>query len=195
MVTTGCARRDVRTPALGYSRHDGASGVAKTVDPKRLDRRLGAFVAVIAALLCANNLLPYVGGRDDSCQTMFSGLHWKATENNHLFMPQRALFDSWEYVRGVEAELEPPRPRDPRIGELAAWLNRRDRQINVDALRAVLYQICGAGHRVRLRWIDARNVRRETDDACGDEALSSPCWAIPVRLYETDGPAPPEGPS
>lgn len=160
---------------------------------RRLDVRLGGLVLALCLLLALNNLLPYVGGRDDSCQTMFSGLHWSEHENNHLFLPQRPLFDSWEYVRSVRAELAPEAPRDARVAYLAEWLNRPERQINVDALRAVLSQICGAGHRVRLAYVDARGARREHEDACREGSVSSPSWWIPVRLYETDLPAPPEG--
>lgn len=154
---------------------------------RRLEVRLGGFVAVLCGLLFANNLLPYVGGRDDSCQTMFSGLHWSEAENNHLFLPQRPLFDSWQYVRSVHAELDPASPRDARTAYLAEWLDRPDRQLNVDAVRAVVHQICGAGHRVRMTYRDASGAH-EVADACEDPRWSSPSWWIPVRLYETDLP-------
>jgi hypothetical protein len=119
---------------------------------------------------------------------MFSGLEWDVRSNNHLFMPQRPLGDRWQYLRGVRAELEPP-PADQRTAELARWLDRPDRRLNIDAVRAVLWQLCRAGHRVRLRYGDPIEGReRYAADVCRDAHLARPSFWIPVRLYETDIP-------
>lgn len=146
-----------------------------------LDVRLGVFVGIVCALLALNNLLPYAGLRDDSCQTMFSGLEWGARKNNHAFMPQRALADRWTYLSGVRADVDPP-PSDARTRRLARWLDRPERRLNVDAVRAVVWQLCGAGHRVRLSH-DGRSY-----DACEHPRFARPALWIPVRLYETDLP-------
>lgn len=155
-----------------------------------LDRRLGAFVVTLSALLAANNLLPYVGLREDSCQAMFSGLSPKRTSNNHFFMPQRSLGDHWQYLREVRVEVDPP-PGTERTAYLAGWLGREDRRLNTDAVRAVVWQLCREGHEVRLSYRDPISDRIERDgDAC-EGRFGSPSWWIPVRLYETDVP---EGP-
>lgn len=159
---------------------------------RRLDARLGVFVVGLCLLLGANNLLPYAGGRDDSCQTMFSGLDWNGRWNNHAFLPQRPLFDSWQYLVEVRADLEPEAPHDARVADLARWLDRPDRRLNLDAVRAVVFQICRAGHRVRISYRDARG-EHQVQNACEDAHLRSPSWWIPVRLYETELPVSPKG--
>lgn len=160
---------------------------------KALDRTLCAFVAAVSVLLATNNLLPYAGLRDDSCQTMFSGLSWSATSNNHLFMPQRALGDRWQYLHGVRADLDPP-ARSQRARDLLGWLNREERILNVDAIRAVIWQLCREGHRVRLSYRDSDSRRPKSETNACDGRYGSPSWWIPVRLYETDLPAFDEGP-
>jgi len=153
-----------------------------------LDRRLAAFVVVLSALLAANNLLPYVGLREDSCQAMFSGLAPERASNNHLFMPQRSVGDHWQYLREVRVEVDPP-PGTERTAYLAAWLAREDRIVNADAVRAVVWQLCREGHAVRLSYRDPISGRAARDgDAC-EGRFGSPSWWIPVRLYETDLPA------
>lgn len=162
------------------------------MDDRRLDRRLLLFVAGLCALLAVNNTLPYFGLRDDSCQTMFSGLSWSATENNHLLVPQRAVSDLWDYVEDVHAEIEPAPPASAEVGYLVEWLNQEDRRLNTEALRASVRQICDAGHAVRLTYRDPATERLETAaNACEVDRLSSPAWWVPVRLYETDLPAAP----
>lgn len=143
----------------------------------------------LCSLLCANNLLIYFGGRDDSCQAMFSGLHWDAHGNNHVFVPETYLFDHWEELSAVRAEVAPA-PGEERTRRLVAWLNRPARRLSIDAVRAVTFQLCRDGHRVRLTYRDHRG-EHVVRDACGDARLSSPSWWIPVRLYDTDFP---EGP-
>ena len=159
------------------------------MDDRRLDRRLALFVAGLCALLVVNDSLPYLGLRDDSCQTMFSGLDWTATENNHLFVPQHAVADLWAYFTDVHATLEPAQPASAEVGYLAEWLDQPDRRLNTEALRASVRQICDAGHAVRLTYRDPETGRLETaPNACEVERLSAPAWWIPVRLYETDLP-------
>ncbi|HJL16891.1 MAG TPA: hypothetical protein RMH99_14600 [Sandaracinaceae bacterium LLY-WYZ-13_1] len=157
---------------------------------RKLDRRLLAFVVALVTLQATHNALPYLGLRDDSCQTMFSGLTYEARANNHHFVPQRAVSDLWRYVTDVEARIEPAQPASARVGYLRDWLNAEDRRLNTEALRAVVWQICDAGHRVRLRYRDPVTGRMaQAENACDVERLSSPRWAVPVRLYETDLPA------
>lgn len=151
---------------------------------RRLKRRLSAFVFALCSLLCANNLLIYVGGRDDSCQAMFSGLSWDAYGNNHVFVPQAYLFDHWELLSAVRAEITPS-PRSERARQLEKWLNRPARRLSIDAVRAVMFQLCRGGHRVRLSYRDHRG-EHVSENACEDPRLSRPSWWIPVRLYETD---------
>ena len=155
-----------------------------------LDRRLGAFVVVFSALLAANNLLPYLGLREDSCQAMFSGLGSGPTSNNHLFMPQRSVGDRWQYLRDVSVEVDPP-PATERTAYLAGWLGREDRRLNTDAVRVVVWQLCREGHAVRLSYREPIGGRIEQDAHACEGRFGSPSWWIPVRLYETDVP---EGP-
>lgn len=158
-------------------------------------RRLIAYLVVLCGLQILNNLLPYLGLRDDSCQTMFCGMEWGAHWNNHLFMPQRMVGDLWAYHTEVEATLEPEPPRYGRDAHLDDWLNQPERRLNTEATRAVIDQLCARGYRVRMRWRDASShERREARDACELPALSEPRWWIPVRLYETDLPPEREAP-
>lgn len=167
---------------------------------RRLERRLRIFVVVLGVSLATNNLLPYVGLRDDSCQTMFSSLHWWQDGNNHLFMPQRMLSDLWAYRTDVRATLDPPTPPEGRARDLERWLTRPDRALNTEAIRVVVRQLCDRGHRVTLRWTDRRGADLQdaraghAADACAVPALSAPRWWIPVRLYETDFERRTEGP-
>lgn len=162
-----------------------------TAAARRLDRRLALYVGAVCVAVFVHDSLPYLGLRDDSCQTMFSGLSWSATENNHLFVPQHAVSDLWDYVGDVEAAIDPPQPASAEVGYLVGWLNQEDRRFNTEALRAVVDQICRAGHRVRLTYRDPATGRMATAaNACEVDALASPAWWIPVRLYETDLPTP-----
>ncbi|MCB9616136.1 MAG: hypothetical protein H6722_27175 [Sandaracinus sp.] len=71
--------------------------------------------------------------------------------------------------------------------DLVAWLNQERRELNTEAMRAVIAQLCARGHRVRLRYRHpSEETPRVTSDACGVPELSSPHAWIPVRLYETD---------
>ena len=152
-------------------------------------RGLTTAAVVLGGLLSVNNLLPYLGVRDDSCQTMFSGLDWKADSNNHYLAPQRAITDLWDYYGDVEAHVS-PWPGDGSEGELLVqWLNRSDREANTEAVRVAVAQLCDAGHAVQLR-IRRRGAPAFEDypDACAVPFLSRPSRLIPVRLYETDRP-------
>lgn len=160
------------------------------MDDRRLDRRLAIFIATLGLALFVNNAFPYLGLRDDSCQAMFSGLEWAASTNNHVFVPQYALSDRWAYHTEVSAELTPVAEPFTRAAYLERWLNQSERRLNTEATRAVVRQVCDAGHTVRMSYRDPEGRRHEGVDACGDDTLSSPAWWIPVRLYETDIPAP-----
>jgi hypothetical protein len=148
--------------------------------PRGVELWVAGFVVLVGGLLTLNNLLPYVGMRDDSCQTMFSGLNWTARSNNHAFMPQRAIGDRWVYLVGVEASIDPV-PSNARDRHLARWLDRPDRRLNIDAVRAVVRQLCEE-HEVEITY------RGRARDACADPYFSRQTWA-PVRLYETDVPS------
>lgn len=148
-------------------------------------------LGALATLLAINNALPYFGLRDDSCQAMFSSLHWEADGNNHLFLPQRMLSDLWRGWNDVRAEVVSARPLDAHEQDLLRWLNQENRQLNTEATRAVIAQLCARGHRVKLRYRHPDEATpRTTDDACAVPELSEPHAWIPVRLYETDGPSP-----
>jgi hypothetical protein len=155
----------------------------------QLERRLGAVVVAWALLLAANDALPYLGLRDDSCQTMFSGLEWGERETNHLFLPQHAVSDVWAYVEIRDLALT-PRPGDGRLVSIAAWLERPERALNTEALRVATRQLCDGGIAVSLatRRTDGRRGWIEHRDACADPSVSSPHARVPVRLYETDIP-------
>lgn len=142
-------------------------------------------LGALATLLAINNAFPYFGLRDDSCQAMFSSLEWGEGWNNHLFMPQRMSSDLWRGWRDVHADV---RGRlDGHEQDLVRWLNQERRELNTEAMRAVIAQLCARGHRVRLRYRHpAEDTPRVTSDACGVPELSSPHAWIPVRLYETD---------
>ncbi len=146
-----------------------------------------AWIALVATLLIANDLLPYVGLRDDSCQTMFSGLEWQETTNNHYLAPQRRWSDIGRYYTDVAATLDPPPEGHGRAADLAAWLNQPDRELNTEAVRAVIRQLCDRGHRVELRYRD-RGRARHAADACEEPTLSRPHAFIPVRLYDSHLP-------
>lgn len=146
---------------------------------------LRVFLVLLGALLIANNLLPYFGLRDDSCQTMFSSLEWGEGENNHLFMPQYALSDGWAYRVDVEVSLDPQPEQDGHDDMLLRWLQQSDRALNTEAIRVVLDQLCRR-RRVSMRWRMRDDPEfYESEDACADDALSSPT-GVPFRLYETD---------
>lgn len=146
---------------------------------------LRVFLAILGALLVANNLLPYVGLRDDSCQTMFSSLEWGQSDNNHVFMPQHALADGWAYRVDVEVLLDPPPEQDGHDDMLLRWLHQPNRALNTEAVRVVLDQLCERRH-VSMRWRMPGDPQvHESADACANAALSSPS-GVPFRLYETD---------
>jgi hypothetical protein len=153
-------------------------------DVRQLRRRAIAFGALLCLALTVNNLLPYLGVRDDSCQTMFSGLDWAAESNNHLFVPQHAVSDLWRYWYDVRVELDPPAPEHGRVADLRGFLDQPTRRLNDEAVRVVVRQICERGHVVRLTRRAARDAEVEViEDACADPRLA-PRWWIPVRLYE-----------
>jgi hypothetical protein len=147
-------------------------------------------LAAWITLLAVNDALPYLGLRDDSCQTMFSSLEWTARSNNHLFVPQYALSDQWLYLDVRDVEIQPlPTERFARYA--AEWLTAPARLRNAEAIRVAAFRLCTAGHQVSF------SVRAEHDpgpprsiaDACADPTYSRPRAWIPVRLYETDEPA------
>jgi len=156
---------------------------------RRLERGLGVVVAGWVLLVAANDLLPYVGLRDDSCQTMFSGLEWGERWNTHLFFPQHAVSDVWAYLEIAEVEITPT-PAEPRLVAIAAWLSRPDRDRNTEAVRVAVAQLCQAHLHVGFasRRTDGEHPLLRHDDACREPALSSPHRWLPVRLYETDIP-------
>jgi hypothetical protein len=158
-------------------------------DPSRLGRALAITIAVWASLLALNDSLPYLGLRDDSCQTMFSGLEWSERGNNHAFVPQHAVSDVWAYVETSELEISPP--PSARLAQIADWLERPGRVRNTEALRVAIRQLCDGGVRVSLttQRIDGGEPVRHAD-ACSDPSVSSPHAWVPVRLYETDLPTP-----
>lgn len=143
---------------------------------------------MLGGLLSINNLLPYAGARDDSCQTMFSSLDWWEGGNNHLYMPQRMLTDAWASWTDVRVELDPPVEGHGRVRDLRDWLQQERRALNTDAVRAVVGQICERGHRVRMTYRPAvhGSSPRTVEDACAVPELSRRRWWIPVRRYETD---------
>lgn len=161
----------------------------------RLERRLALVVAAWVGLVVSNDVLPYLGLRDDSCQTMFSGLEWGERWNNHLVFPQYALSDVWAYL-DVEDVVVTPAPETPRLRAIARWLARPDRDRNTEAVRVAVAQLCDAGHHVALsaRRTDGEHPLATHADACAEPALSSPHRWVPIRLYETDIPRRPPHP-
>ncbi len=159
-----------------------------TVSGRSLRRRLTAFTLVLGTLLSLNNLLPYGGMRDDSCQTMFSSLDWWEGGNNHLYMPQVMLSDAWGSWTDVEVQLDPPVDGYGRVRDLEQWLNQEKRALNKEAVRTVVSQICARGHRVAMTYRPSvhGSQSRSVDNACDVPELSQRRWWIPVRRYETD---------
>ena len=157
------------------------------VKTPRLRRRLKIALGVFGVLLVTNNTLPYLGLRDDSCQTMFSALTWGEDGNNHVFMPQLMLSDLWDYYVDVEATIDPEPPDYGRDKTLFMWLNRDERALNTEAVRVVVDQLCRRGYRVSLSYakkgIEDRFVY---EDACEVPHLSEPIRWLPVRVYESD---------
>lgn len=160
-----------------------------------------------ALLWIGNDALPYLGLRDDSCQTMFSSLEWGVGEggrswNNHLVVPQRMVGDLWTALELRDVSVEGA-PRDARERALVRWLGREHRALNAEAVRVVVDQLCAAHHvsfsyRRRLgaptgAWglppVETPLVR--VGDACAAPELSAPHRWIPVRLFETDYPIDP----
>lgn len=162
---------------------------------RTLERRLGAVVIAWALLLAGNDALPYLGLRDDSCQTMFCGLEWGERWNTHLFVPQHAVSDVWAYLEITDVEITPA-PSTPRLAAIAEWLTRADRDRNTEAVRVAIAQLCDAGHHVslRARRTDGEHALEAHDDACSEPSLSAPHRWVPVRLYETDIPHRPPHP-
>jgi len=158
---------------------------------RSLPRALRALAVGWVVLLAANNALPYVGLRDDSCQTMFCDMAWGQDWNTHLFMPQRMASDLWADLEIADVEIAPP-PASARLRAVARWLTRPGRLRNTEAVRVVLWQLCRAGHRVALaaRRADGDAASVHHQDACAVPALAAPHLWIPVRLYDTDRPMP-----
>ncbi len=163
-------------------------------------------IACWALLWIGNDALPYVGLRDDSCQTMFSSLEWGVgpdgqSWNNHLVLPQRMVSSLWSYleVRQVRIAGE---PRDARERALVQWLSRERHALHVEAVRVVVAQLCehhtiSLEARTRLAvpsgaWGPPGPIEQgpfvPVADACSDAELSQPHALIPVRLFETDYP-------
>ncbi len=162
---------------------------------RRLERRLGAVVIGWALLLAANDALPYVGLRDDSCQTMFCGLEWGDTWNSHLFVPQHAVSDVWAYLDVTDVEITPA-PTDARMAVIGRWLSAPGRDRNTEAVRVAVSQLCARGHRVAMstRRTDGEHPVIRHDDACAEPEIGSPHAWIPIRLFETDIPHRPPHP-
>ncbi len=175
--------------AVSDPSRETASTHASPREAFRLRARLA--LGALATLLAINNAFPYFGLRDDSCQAMFSSLEWEDGDNNHLFLPQNMLSDLWRSWNDVHAEVASARPLDAYEQDLLRWLNQEDRELNTEATRAVIAQLCARGHRVELSYRHPDEATpRTTDDACTIPELSEPHAWIPVRLYETDGPSP-----
>lgn len=171
------------------------SAKSAAFDRDRLLRRLRAFAMALGVLLSINNTLPYLGLRDDSCQTMFSGLEWGENTNNHWFMPQYAVSDQWAYRCQVEVELHGDGNSSARVEQAMAWLRQPHRTYNNEALRVVVGGLCEQGYRVRMSYRDApMSERQSVDDACEVAQLSRSAPWLPVRLYETDYELPPDAP-
>lgn len=185
---------DARCAIAGEARDRLPSAAVKwRVSGRALERRLVAVVIALAALLALNDALPYVGLRDDSCQTMFSSLEWGEDWNNHFFVPQRAVSDAWAYLDLRDVAIEPP-AGDRRSRFVAEWLEAQGREHNTEAVRVAVDQLCAMGHRVSFaaRRSDRRDQRfTRHEDACGVPTLSAPHRWLPVRVYETDVPVQP----
>ncbi|MFK7989467.1 MAG: hypothetical protein AB8I08_25855 [Sandaracinaceae bacterium] len=151
-------------------------------------RALWVAVAVVSALQVSNNLLPYIGMRDDSCQTMFSGLDWHERHNNHLVMPQHMLTDWWVFYIDVDADVS-PEPTG-RSREIVDWLRRDGLQHNAEAIRVGVRQLCDDGIAVHLWVRRVGGPLEDIPDACADPRFSAPHWWIPVRLYDSHYPYP-----
>ena len=146
---------------------------------------LRCFLGLLGALLIANKLLPYVGLRDDSCQTMFSSLEWSEDDNNHLFMPQHAAMDQWAYRVDVEVSVDPEPEENGHDDMLLRWLRQPERALNTEAMRVVLHQLC-QNRQVSVRWrMQHDDVAHASEDGCSDDTLSAPT-GVPFRLFETD---------
>lgn len=175
--------------------------LVRASETSRAERAARGAIALWALLWIAHDALPYVGGRDDSCQTMFSSLEWGVGAsgrawNDHYLVPQRMVFDRWVLLEVDEVVIEGA-PVDARDRALAAWLMRPTRLRSLDAVRVVVAQLCER-HAVSLRhrqhgvvptgaWGEppGHAPRVTSPDACADPLLA-PDWWIPVRLYETD---------
>ncbi len=158
---------------------------------RALERTLTAAIAVWAGMLAINNSLPYLGLRDDSCQTMFCDMAWGEDWNTHYFIPQHAVSDVWASLEIRDVVIDPP-PETRRARALARWLTEPDRVRNTEAIRVAIWRLCGEGHSVSLdaRRTDGEHALEHYDDACAHDALSAPHLWVPVRLYATDTPVP-----
>jgi hypothetical protein len=164
-------------------------------------------IGVWALLWACNDSLPYFGGRDDSCQTMFSSLEWGLTPdgrswNNHLVLPQLMVFDAWVNIELRDVVIE-GEARDARERALYRWMQRPGRDRNIEAVRVAVDRLC-EHHAVRFsfrRELMPPSAEWETTrwtpeafgpeiDACHDPSVGSPRWWVPVRLFETDMPSP-----
>jgi hypothetical protein len=180
---------------------------ARSASVHRAERAARWGIGLWVLLWVLNDALPYVGGRDDSCQTMFSSLEWGVGPdgrawNNHLLVPQAMWLDAWIVLELEDVRIEGA-PIDARDRSLAGWIERDDRARSLEAVRVVIGQLCDR-HDVALRyrrhwprpsgeWGAARAADPfvHVSDACADPFLSSPAWWVPVRRYETDFPLPP----
>lgn len=156
-----------------------------------LRRAMAIATTVWAGLLAVNDSLPFFGLRDDSCQTMFSDMEYGADWNTHWLVPQHAVSDVWASLDVRDVHIA-PEPAEPEAMAVARWLTRADRVRNTEAVRVAVWQLCRRGHRVALdvRRTDGAHPLVHHDDACAVPELAEPHLWVPVRLYDTDGPAP-----
>lgn len=148
--------------------------------------RLNLTIAGFALALFVHNLSPYVGLRDDSCQAMFSRLDYRdGRSNNHLVLPQHALWDGWRYHDDLTVAVSPTPAGD--AATVHTWLTRPDKRRNTRAVRTAVRHLCRSGHQVALE-VRQDGVTEAIEDACSEPRFSEPRLWIPTRLFETDIP-------
>jgi hypothetical protein len=155
---------------------------------RRGRRLLPATMFLTWALFAAHNLLPYLGIRWESCQTMYSGLRTGRSTNNHLFMPQWSLSSVNTYYRVGTLEVHPPPAESdaPEIRSLGDAIKQLPGVVvNDEALRRIVDTACRARRRVKLAYssVEGERMAVSLNDACGDPRFQPRRW-LPVELYD-----------
>jgi len=131
-----------------------------------------------------HNLLPYLGLRFESCQTMFSNLRLSPNGqlNNHLVTGQFRISDLGTYLNLKELSIiwrSPP----SLIEEEKELFLKKSRWVNTEALRWILKSICNRAEIISASVTQDLLTYQRINNLCDDPIYTTPHWLIPIQLY------------